>query len=421
MRVCFRFDTDGTVRLSVPMSRPAELVDRTVGAGPSPSPGESRQLPSSSSSQLDSSLQHFSDPSFDPVDYLNDTLPPLSVNVPPTQTQTQTQQSSPNDRTATSLADLTTQAQSLSSQLSAQNARLSNTLTQFTDEIVRGGGRLAYEVEVLRGETVGLSEAVTETLHDDVRRFVPQGLPEPHDGPARKQQAVQNKDTDTESTEASPTKEPAAGNGGGGDADVNDGERGDEHDPEYIKRLRTLSLVKSRLDEVVRIFGEAMEWPLPPSEVSIASSFISVSAPEHEMGDQDREEQGREASRKLRAEVSDLLDSEGGGEAGLAAASRRVEALRTLANVFKGTAEERTRAKFVDGLAKLVEDRRRALETQAREKEAKELRRGVDSPARKGTPRSSSRSRDDRPGAQESGGGGLFRNLQRLREEIYLD
>jgi hypothetical protein len=33
---------------------------------------------------------------------------------------------------------------------------------QLTDEILRSGGRLAYEVEVLRGETIGLSETLTE-------------------------------------------------------------------------------------------------------------------------------------------------------------------------------------------------------------------------------------------------------------------
>ena len=378
------------------MSRGTDLVDRTVGAA---DVNESRQQPSSSSFQLDSSLKHFSDPSFDPVDFLNDTLPPLVVSAPPAQP-------SSSDRAASSLADLTTQAQSLISQLSAQNARLSNTLTQLTDEILRGGGRLAYEVEVLRGETVGLSEAVTETLHDDVRRFLPQGLPEPDN--EQEQFAVTEPAEDQSSEEQTVRQDPDANNA-------------HDDDPEYIKRLRTLGLVKSRLDEVVRIFGEAMEWPLPPSEVSIASSFISVSAPEHGIGDQDSEEKGRKASKKLRSEISDLLDSEGGGEAGLAAANRRVEALRTLASVFKGTAEEKARLRFVDGLTKIVEDRRRTLESQAREKEAKELRRGVNSPARKGTPRSSSRSGEDKQAAQESGGGGLFRNLQRLREEIYLD
>jgi hypothetical protein len=155
-----------------------------------------------------------------------------------------------------------------------------------------------------------------------------------------------------------------------------------------------------------------MEWPLAPSEVSIASSFISVSAPEHSLSDQTLEDKGRAVEKKLRNEVIELLDSEGGGEAGLAAASKRVETLRLLAGVWKGTAEEKARVKIAENLAKLVDDRRRVLESR-REKEAKELRRTVGS--------SPSKTASPSPAAQGSSGGGLLRNLQRLRDEIYLD
>ena len=363
------------------MSRSTGLVDRSVRADD----GESQQP---SSSTLDPSLRHFSDPSFDPVDYLNDILPPLSITLP-------THQSNGETRTSKSLADISAQTQSLVSQISAQNARLLNTLTQLTDEIVRGGGRLAYEVEVLRGETIGLSDAITETLQDDIRKFVPKGLPEPQDTPV---QDTEKQDIDT--TTKGLNKE-----------------NGMEHstDPEYIKHLRTLGLVRARLDEVVKIFGEAMAWPLPPSEVSLASSFISVSAPEHGMvGDQDLEDKGREATKKLRTEVTELLDSEETPEAGLEAATRRVEFLQLLAGVWRGTAEEHARLKIVDNLSKIVEDRRRTLE---REKEAKAQRRGLSTPSKQ----SRSPSAHNREDRQESGGGGLFRNLQRLREEIYLD
>lgn len=362
------------------MSRSTELVGRSVR----PDAGEPRQA---SSSQLDPSLHHFSDPSFDPVDYLNDILPPLSVTLP-------TYQSNGEPRTSKSLADISAQTQSLVSQLSAQNARLLNTLTQLTDEIVRGGGRLAYEVEVLRGETIGLSDTITETLQDDIRRFIPQGLSEPQETPVQ----------DTENQDSGDATEEINGK----DAEGNT-------DPEYIRQLRTLGLVRARLDEVVKIFGEAMDWPLPPSEVSISSSFISVSAPEHGMiGDQDLEDKGREATRKLRTQVTELLDSDDTPEAGLAAATKRVEFLRSLADVWRGTAEERARVKIVDNLANIVEDRRRTLE---REREAKEQRRGQSSTPKKGRPSSEQR-REDK---QESSGSGLFRNLQRLRDEIYLE
>ncbi|KAL1953870.1 hypothetical protein VTO42DRAFT_2094 [Malbranchea cinnamomea] len=363
------------------MSQSAGLVDRSGGS-------ESQQP---SSSQLDPSLRHFSDPSFDPADYLNGILPPLSVSLP-------TYQHNGEGRASKSLADLSAQTQSLISQLSAQNARLVNTLTQLTDEIVRGGGRLAYEVEVLRGETIGLSDAITETLQEDIRTFIPEGLPEPQETPVQ--------DTEKEGQDLDDAKQ---------NTNKVDDTDSSNTDPEFIRQLRTLSLVRARLDDVVRVFGEAMEWPIPPSEVSISSSFISVSAPEHAISDQDLEDKGREAIRKLRAEVTELLESEESPEAGVAAASKRVESLRALAGVWKGTAEEKARLKIVDSLSRIVEDRRRALE---REKEAKEQRRALSSPSKKDGS-SSEHPREDKQ--ESSGGGGLFRNLQRLRDEIYLE
>ncbi|PGH10900.1 hypothetical protein AJ80_07343 [Polytolypa hystricis UAMH7299] len=343
------------------------------------------------SSELDASLRQFSDPSFDPVDFLNDILPPL--------TRTSFQQSTTTATTrepgAVSLADLSAQTQTLLSQLSAQNARLSNTLTQLTDEILRGGGRLAYEVEVLRGETIGLGDTLTEVLHDDIQKFVPQGLD--MEDPTSDPTSV----SDEEGKERVTREETAA------------------EDPKFITQLRTLSLVRARLEDVIGTFGEAMEWPLPPSEVSVASSFISVAGPEPGPENQSREEKGHEVAKKLRTEISELLDSEGGGEAGIAAASRRIEALHTISTVWKGTAEERARSKFVDSLTKMVEDKRKALE-QARDKGQRDPRKGVVSQSAR---TSTDSSRGDRPTNQESSstGSGLLRNLQRLRDEIYLE
>lgn len=299
-------------------------------------------------------LPDFSDPSFDPADFLNDTLPPLALA-----------SSQPHTRTpgAVPLSDLSTQVQSLLSQINAQNVRLSTTLTQFTDEILRSGGRLAYEVEVLRGEAIGLRDSLTEGLQDDIARFVPESQ---------------------------------------ADGEIDAGERPTVEDPEYIKRLRTLNQVRSRLEDVVHTFGEAMEWPLPPSEVSLTSSFISVSAPESGPESHSREEKGQEIIRKLRAEITELLDSNGGGQAGVEAASRRVDAARTLAMVWKGSAEEKARNRFVDSLGKMVEDRQKALE-QA-EWQRRQSQRTVE--------------RRDSDGGP---GGGIFKNLQRLREEIYLE
>ena len=103
-----------------------------------------------------------------------------------------------------------------------------------------------------------------------------------------------------------------------------------------------------------------MSWTFPPSEVSVSSSFLSVSAPEPGSEMHSTEEKGQQVSKKIRDEIADLLI---GGDPidGIEAAARRVEELKDLATVWKGTAEERGRVKFVDSLAKLVEDRHREL------------------------------------------------------------
>lgn len=357
---------------------------------------------SRSFSQLDPSLRHFADPSFDPADYLNDTLPPLSLS--------SSQPHASRAPNSVPLSELSSRTQSLLSQLNAQNARLSNSLTQLTDEILRSSGRLAYEVEVLRGETVGLSDALTDGLQDEISKFDPESSADSVQKTADAQKATEN------------THEQ-----GGEDAQE---AKTDVSDPRYITQLRTLTQVRSRLEDVIHTFGEAMEWTLPPSEVSLTASFISVSAPEPGPESHSREEKGQEYTKKLRAEVTELLDSNGGGEAGIEAADKRVQALRTLANVWKGTAEEKARIKLVENVAKIVEDRRRVLESQSRERERREQQQHGSRPepsprrasSRKGRPSSvDQQNREDKPTNGDSGPGGLFRNLQRLRDEIYLD
>ncbi|KAL6239979.1 hypothetical protein BDW75DRAFT_235813 [Aspergillus navahoensis] len=305
----------------------------------------------------------YTNPAFDPVDFLNDALPPLTL-------QSSQSQSQSNPR-AVNLTDLATRVQSLLSQTNAQNIRHSTTLTSLTDEIIRSGNRLAYEVEVLRGEAIALSDLVTEGLAGEISRFT----------------------TATPTT----TKEKLEGET---ELLKREGQDEKKNEPEYISNLRTLNQVRARLEEVVQTFGDAMEWPLPPSETSITSSFISVSAPDSGPDSQTREEKGQEVAKKLRSEIYELLDGDGGIEA----AARRVEALRTLSLVWKGTAEEKARGRFVDGLAKAVEERRRLVEPPVQSQQAQ-----------------NSGSRGHQRQVSEGPGGGIFRNLQRLREEIYLE
>ncbi|KAJ5722517.1 hypothetical protein N7488_000552 [Penicillium malachiteum] len=334
------------------------------------------------------STPNFADPNFDPAEFLNESLSPLTVA-----------SSQPNaSRTTGSvpLTELSAQVQSLLSQISAQNVRLSSTLSQLSDEILRSGGRLAYEVEVLRGETIGLSETLTEVLRDDITKFIPEPsnttLPSTAEKTATEaatEDTTSTKEDETEATESVSKKDATA-------------------DPEYITNLRTLNQVRSRLEDVVQTFGDAMEWPLPPSEISFSSSFISVSGPDISVDGSDQEEKGQEVMKKLRAEILELLDSAGSGRVGLDAATRRVETLRTLATVWKGSAEEKARQRFVDNLGRLVDERRRNLDHHRAM--AEQNQRGA-----------KSRSEPRRDGDSGVAGGGLFRNLQRLKEEIYLE
>jgi len=258
---------------------------------------------------------------FDAAEYLNSTLPTLSF----------ASQGSRNTSSShvSNLTDLSSQTQTLLSQLNAQTSRLTTVLTQLTDDIIRSGGRLAYEVDVLRGEALGLSEVVNDGLRSEIDLFTQ--VP-----------AVDGDEKGTDGTDIT-NDTPAS-------------------EPQYISQLRMLTKVRERLDSVIKIFGEAMQWTLPPSEISITSSFISVSAPEPGSESQSREQKGKEFSERLRAEIADVIVDAADAEAGWDAAHGRIDALRDLAQVWKGTAEEKARVKFVESLVKLAEERLRDLE-----------------------------------------------------------
>ncbi|ORY03837.1 hypothetical protein BCR34DRAFT_573193 [Clohesyomyces aquaticus] len=340
----------------------------------------------------DPTLRPFLQPSFDPADYLNATLPALSLSSVSSRPLKQS--------TAVPLADLSTQTQDLLSQLNAHTTRLSTILTQLTDDILRSGGRLAYEVEVLRGETVGLAEALTDSLKPHVKKFLPRGISlEPSE--ELKSPSIQGEDQNHSQEEID---NQAKAPDGSGAADIPQSSDSPTTPP-YISQLRTLTLVRSRLESVIKVFGEAMQWTLPPSEVSLASSLISVSAPEPGSDHASLEAKGREFASQLRGEISDLIaggESEG-DESGIDAAMIRVQALRDLALVWKGTAEEKARIKFVDGLVKLAEEKQKAVEN-----------------ARQRGGRSGSVAKQALP-TQKNGGGGFLDNLQRIRGNIYLE
>ncbi|POS85663.1 hypothetical protein EPUL_002373 [Erysiphe pulchra] len=271
-------------------------------------------------------LQSFLSPTFDPADYLNNNLPSIDRA-----------KISHLNKSGTFINELFPVAQDLVSQVSANSARLTTVLTQLTDEILRSGNRLAYEVEILRENTLNLSEALTGTLHDDLAKFVPKCIDN-----------GQEKDTEVlKISNKTPILESHAL--------VN-------HEPSFVKELRILTLVRSRLEEVIKTFGDAMLWSFPPSEVSTASSFLSVSGPDLGSGSDgtSMEEKGQQVSKKIRSEISELLNSDDLIN-GIESAAKRVEELKELVIVWKGTSEERARLKFIESLARMVEDRHRDL------------------------------------------------------------
>jgi hypothetical protein len=316
-------------------------------------------------------LQGFLNPAFDPAEHLNSILPPLQGGSSSSSSSSASSSSllrssalSSAGKTPVPLAQLSSEAQDLLTHLSAHTTRLANTLTQLTDDILRGGSRLAYEVELLRGETLGLAETLADEgpLGGDLARFVPAG------GGAH-QAAAPDREEDSPVPATPAAAAAAPGGEGASGAGAGAGAAGE---PQYISQLRTLTLVRSRLDSVIKTFGDAMEFTFPPSEFSVSSGFLSVSAPDFpDMHSATREqisteEKGQQILRRIRDEVAGML-ARGGPQAvgGVEDATARVEELKELSAVWKGTAEEKGRQRFVESLARMVEDRHRELVKEA--------------------------------------------------------
>ena len=301
---------------------------------------------------------------FNVADYLNQTFPPLHIS-----------DSSTTASELAALADLSAKTQLLTQQLNAQSSRLSTTLTRLTDEILRSGGRLAYEVEILKGDAATLAESLKDGLEAPIAKIVPSGLSSVNDE---------------------------------GDGEDGVQSRGNDR-PEYISNLRMLTLARERLQSVINVFGEAMEWVLPPSEYSTTSSFISVSAPESEASNKDLEEKGQAYAKRARDEITALAEAAEDVD-GLEAAYARVEALHDLAQLWKGTTEEKPRVKFVDSLTKIVEDREIELEEQQQPKEEAEDKLEENKRSRSQSVRQKSDMRY-----------GFLENFQRMKEGFYLE
>ncbi|EMD00740.1 hypothetical protein BAUCODRAFT_118479 [Baudoinia panamericana UAMH 10762] len=322
---------------------------------------------------VDSSLQPFLQRDFDPADYLNSSLSSLATAPASAQIGASNGQPVP-------LQELSSQLQNLLTQLNAQATRLSTNLTQLTDEIIRSGSRLAYEVEVLRGDANSLTHSIDSGLRQDIELFTPA----PSSAAA------------TDASNEGDGVPPPVGQVGG--------------EPEYLDRLRTLTNVRSRLDAVIKVFGEAMAWPLAPSELA-TTSLVAVSAPASDADLQASERKGKGYMEQLRDELNDLIGS-GDDPAGLDAAAARVAKLRSLAEVWRGTVEEKARMRLVDSLQTPIEEKQRALEEAGRStKTTTTPARGVDH--RYGDLAATR--------TASEGGYGFLQNLRNLKNEVYLE
>ncbi len=135
---------------------------------------------------------------------------------------------------------------------------------------------------------------------------------------------------------------------------------------------------------------------MPPSLLTTtASSLLSVSAPNL---DPDLESKGQAALARFKEEVVEMLE-----RGDMAAAKARVQELRDVCEIWKGTGEERARGRWVDGLEAVVEDREGRGKAGGRprlvEKREGSAVRGVETSG--------------------SGAGPGF--LRRLRDEIYME
>ncbi|KAK3320888.1 hypothetical protein B0T19DRAFT_252044 [Cercophora scortea] len=355
-------------------------------------------------------LVDFLSPSFDAAAYLNSTLPPLQTGGAPA--------SSRSSQGAVSLADLSFQAQSSLSQLNAHTTRLTTTLTQLTDDILRSGSRLAYEVELLRGETLSLAESLTEGLHSDIVKFVPEGIQAPTADPVAWSATAptdghvlsshQRRLSVAAKALSVPNTEDVA-------APVRPAETVAPDEPSYISQLRTLTLVRARLDSVIKTFGDAMEFVFPPSEISVSSSFLSVSAPDAGGENHSTEEKGQQVLQALRDEISDILNKNADPIKGIEDAARRIEELKELTKVWKGTAEEKGRARFIESLARMVEDKHKDL---LREIE-QSTRRDNGKPEREPSSGKNGGEADATQAKNKGYGGyGLISQLQKLRDGL---
>lgn len=307
-------------------------------------------------------LEPFLQSSFDPVQYLDSVLPIISGTSP-------IQSSNAPNSNYSTLPDASARAQTLLSQLSAQSARLSSLLTSETDELLRHGPRLAFEVDSFADEVAKLSaiflspksqSRTDPSLLDCVTAFdvLDQlSVKQPHS----KSTPVSDGNDSRNGSQAQKLLQdkPQSGSGPAGESQL-----------DYLTTLKSLSLARSRLDGVVRLFGEATRWPAPSYNYS---KRMGVTIDPFATGGFDDDEEVSSSDpfiHALRIEIAlcspDLVSvasrTAAQGTAEFAAAQERLTALKVLARLWSGTIEEKIRNKVVDDLSRLAFDDSRRRE-----------------------------------------------------------
>lgn len=141
-----------------------------------------------------------------------------------------------------------------------------------------------------------------------------------------------------------------------------------------------LATVRARLEDVVRIFGEAMAWPLndpeelkPDAPTDTSESTYGVPAPVRTPSPIRALESGNFGQKKKATanpieEILHLLSYDD-----LPTASERIQQLRELATVFEGTIEGPARTAVVEALEAKVaeeEEKKRATSKQQERRQA---------------------------------------------------
>ncbi|KAG0634609.1 hypothetical protein HOY80DRAFT_516041 [Tuber brumale] len=259
-------------------------------------------------------LKPFLSPTFSPSAYLNSTLPPL---LPPPNLNPA---STPRPANAEPLSTLSSKITTLLSTLDLQTQTLISTLQSQTDEILRLAPRLGYEVDLLRSDVVSLTASLNRDLDGCVRELRLGGEEE-------------------------------------------EGEVGKE-ELRVLEKLRMLSRVRARLEDVVKVFGHAMDWTLEgPGEDEEAGqdSLVPINDPIPRTPSPIRALRGAKKGSGSHP-VEDVLYHLSTRD--LDGARQKVAELRELCKLFEGTVEGPARNAVVEALEGKIGEEEAAREAE---------------------------------------------------------